>query len=73
MTTELLETALRLSATGAAMDDGRTTLAGCRLAERDLRLGLERSYRALARRAERRDERIRLVDAANRTRPRTWR
>jgi serine/threonine-protein kinase PknG len=40
--------------------------------ERDLRFGLEHSYRALARRAASRTERIRLVDAANRARPRTW-
>jgi serine/threonine-protein kinase PknG len=72
LTADLLETALRLTLNGLAVDDGRTSLAGYRLAERDLRVGLERSYRALARRATSRAERIRLVDAANRTRPRTW-
>jgi serine/threonine-protein kinase PknG len=72
LTADLLEIALRLTRKGAAFDDGRATLLGHRLDERDLRLGLERSYRALARRAPTRAERIRLVDQANRTRPRTW-
>jgi len=72
LTADLLETALKLSVTGVAVDDGRPSLAGHRLVEHDLRLGLERCYRALARRAADRAERIRLVDAANRTRPRTW-
>ena len=72
LTAELLDTALRLRLTGKAWDDGRARLLGRRLVERDLRLGLEHSYRALARRAASRTERIRLVDAANRARPRTW-
>nr|WP_035842132.1 serine/threonine-protein kinase [Kitasatospora azatica] len=41
-------------------------------AERDLRFALEKSYRVLARLAERPEERIELVERANRTRPRTW-
>jgi serine/threonine-protein kinase PknG len=72
LTTDLLDAALRLILTGNATDDGGVSLLGHRLAERDLRLALERSYRALARTAATRDERIRLVDEANRTRPRTW-
>jgi serine/threonine-protein kinase PknG len=72
LTTGLLEAALDLVVNGGVGVDGRSTLAGHRLTERDLRLGLERSYRALARRAPTRGERIRLVDQANRTRPRTW-
>ena len=72
LTASLLETALELRLGGGAADDGRSSLVGYRLVERDLRLGLERSYRALARRATTRAERIQLVDAANRTRPRTW-
>lgn len=72
LTADLLETALRVTLTGTASDDGRTSLLGHRVVERDLRLGLESSYRALARRATGRAERIRLVDEANRVRPRTW-
>ncbi|MFF8911926.1 tetratricopeptide repeat protein [Streptomyces sp. NPDC015032] len=48
------------------------TLLGSELDERGLRLGLERSYRMLARLAEPGDERIELVERANRFRPRTW-
>jgi len=72
LTADLLETALRVTLTGTASDDGRTSLLGHRVVERDLRLGLESSYRALARRATSRAERIRQVDEANRVRPRTW-
>jgi serine/threonine-protein kinase PknG len=39
--------------------------------EQEMRLGLEAAYRALARYAPARSERIKLVDAANRVRPRT--
>jgi serine/threonine-protein kinase PknG len=72
LTVDLLDAALELALSGQVVDDGRTSLLGHRLAERDLRFGLERSYRALARRAGTREERIRLVDQANRTRPLTW-
>ncbi|MEU1128213.1 tetratricopeptide repeat protein, partial [Streptomyces sp. NPDC005899] len=48
------------------------TLLGSELDERGLRFGLERSYRMLARLAQREDERIELVERANRFRPRTW-
>ncbi|MEU9622811.1 tetratricopeptide repeat protein [Streptomyces sp. NPDC048155] len=51
---------------------GPNTLLGSELDERGLRLGLERSYRMLARLAEPGDERIELVERANRFRPRTW-
>jgi serine/threonine-protein kinase PknG len=72
MAAELLEAALALCLNGKGYGDGRALLMGRRLTERDLRLGLERSYRAQARRATRRADRIRLVDQANRARPRTW-
>ncbi|WP_030614962.1 serine/threonine-protein kinase [Streptomyces sclerotialus] len=52
--------------------DGRPALLGCALDERGLRFGLERSCRLLARLAQRGDERIELVERANRFRPRTW-
>ncbi|MFD1663492.1 tetratricopeptide repeat protein [Streptomyces caeni] len=47
-------------------------LLGSDLDERGLRFGLERSYRTLARLAQRSEERIDLVERANRYRPRTW-
>ncbi|MFF4028712.1 tetratricopeptide repeat protein [Streptomyces sviceus] len=51
---------------------GGRALLGSGLDERGLRFGLERSYRALARLAQRGEERIDLVERANRYRPRTW-
>ncbi|MFI2432255.1 tetratricopeptide repeat protein [Streptomyces sp. NPDC018693] len=51
---------------------GRRTLLGSDLDERGLRFGLERSYRTLARLATGGEERIDLVERANRYRPRTW-
>ncbi|MEV5299026.1 serine/threonine-protein kinase [Amycolatopsis methanolica] len=44
---------------------------GCDLSERDIRFGLERCYRTLARLAHTAGERIELVDRANSVRPRT--
>lgn len=49
-----------------------TVLLGSELDERGLRFGLERSYRVLARLAQRGEERMELVERANRFRPRTW-
>jgi serine/threonine-protein kinase PknG len=57
---------------GPESANGGSRLLGRQFEERDLRLGLERSLRSLARRAPNRAERIRLVDEANRMRPRTW-
>ncbi|MFI6944346.1 tetratricopeptide repeat protein [Streptomyces sp. NPDC050418] len=62
---------------GAAPPQGSSSspgslLLGSPLDERGLRFGLERSYRMLARLAQRGDERIELVERANRFRPRTW-
>lgn len=51
---------------------GARRLLDAELDERGLRSGLERSYRMLARLAQRGDERIELVERANRFRPRTW-
>jgi serine/threonine-protein kinase PknG len=71
LTVELIEAALRcLDRAGPTA--GRDTLAGYPFVERDLRAGLEHSYRELARMASTTSERVRLVDAANRARPRTW-
>ncbi|MEU0990448.1 tetratricopeptide repeat protein [Streptomyces sp. NPDC005953] len=49
-----------------------TRLLGSELDERGLRFGLERSFRVLARLAQRGEERMDLVERANRFRPRTW-
>ncbi|MFF8552995.1 tetratricopeptide repeat protein [Streptomyces sp. NPDC015501] len=56
----------------AGAPGGARKLLGAELDERGLRFGLERSYRMLARLAQRGDERIELVERANRFRPRTW-
>jgi serine/threonine-protein kinase PknG len=69
---EVLEAALALVRRGGAFDDGRASLLGCRFQERELRFGVERSYRELARWAGSSSERIQLVDHANQVRPRTW-
>ncbi|WJV48642.1 serine/threonine-protein kinase [Streptomyces flavofungini] len=62
------------SGPSATASDGRagTVLLGSELDERGLRFGLERSYRTLARLAQGGEERIELVERANRFRPRTW-
>jgi serine/threonine-protein kinase PknG len=69
---DVLEAALALVERGGAFDDGRSSLLGYRFLERDLRFGVERSYRELARWAGSSSERIDLVDRANQVRPRTW-
>ncbi|HEV7805912.1 MAG TPA: tetratricopeptide repeat protein [Solirubrobacteraceae bacterium] len=71
LTAELLRAGLELVLRGGTDPD--VTLAGHALEETALRLGLERTYRALAAVASSASERIRLVDEANRARPRTWR
>lgn len=72
LTADLLQATLRLLEQGEAAPDPDAQLLGHRLVEGDLRIGLERSYRDLARRARNHSERIRLVDSANRVRPTTW-
>ncbi|WP_328581995.1 serine/threonine-protein kinase [Streptomyces sp. NBC_00370] len=74
LSTEVLGTALDwiLSGGRGGQVVQSTTLLGTALDERGLRLGLERSYRVLARLAQRGEERIELVERANRFRPRTW-
>lgn len=47
-------------------------LLGCTLDEDGLRLGLENSFRVLARLAQHGHERIDMVERANRYRPKTW-
>jgi serine/threonine-protein kinase PknG len=57
---------------GSVPATGGRVLLGSGLDERGLRFGLERSYRTLARLASGGEERIDLVERANRYRPRTW-
>ncbi|OLZ65746.1 serine/threonine protein kinase [Streptomyces sp. IMTB 2501] len=57
---------------GSRPADGGRVLLGSGLDERGLRFGLERAYRTLARLAPGGEERIELVERANRYRPRTW-
>ncbi|MHC5258421.1 serine/threonine-protein kinase [Streptomyces sp. UC4497] len=77
LSTEVLGTALDWvlsgrQGSGPPQGPVRTAVLGSDLDERGLRLGLERSYRTLARLAQRGEERIELVERANRYRPRTW-
>jgi serine/threonine-protein kinase PknG len=72
LTAELLEAGLSLLTRDGRTSHDETFLSGVLLRDRELRVGLEQAYRSLARRAETRAERFRLVDAANEIRPRTW-
>jgi serine/threonine-protein kinase PknG len=45
---------------------------GCAFTEKDLRFGLERYYRSLARLSDTTEQRVALVDRANSVRPVTW-
>ncbi|MGH3881378.1 MAG: tetratricopeptide repeat protein [Actinophytocola sp.] len=75
LSAEVLEAAyswVRAGRPGAAAAGSDTRMVlGCRLSERELRFGLERCYRALARLASTQDQRHELVDKANAIRPRT--
>ncbi len=72
LTAGVLRSALRLLETARVAEDPGLRLAGHALTEQDVRLGLESTYRSLGRVATTASERIRLVDWANRVRPRTW-
>ncbi|MFF4348637.1 tetratricopeptide repeat protein [Streptomyces sp. NPDC001530] len=76
LSTEVLGCALDWVLSGsqgsAPASGGGRVLLGSKLDERGLRFGLERSYRTLARLAQGGEERIDLVERANRYRPRTW-
>ncbi|TLQ48457.1 tetratricopeptide repeat protein [Streptomyces marianii] len=73
LSAEVLGTALDWVLSGSAgARPARTVLLGSELDERGLRFGLERSFRVLARLATNGEERIELVERANRYRPRTW-
>ncbi|WP_261571044.1 serine/threonine-protein kinase [Frankia gtarii] len=68
---DLLAGALDLVTSGAVAADPQVRVAGSPLRPAALRLGLERTYRTLARLAATPDERYALVDLANGIRPRT--
>lgn len=72
LTADLLRAALDLIEREPASQDPSVLLAGQPFSERDIRAGLERAYRSLARVADTAGERVRLVDYANQARPRTW-
>lgn len=73
LSTEVLGKALDWVLSGSpGVGTARPPLLGSELDERGLRFGLERSYRVLARLAQRGEERIDMVERANRFRPRTW-
>jgi serine/threonine-protein kinase PknG len=67
---QVLETALYLVTSRAVKPDASVSILGRPLQEKPLRRGLEKSLRALARLSDG-EEKIRLVDEANRVRPRT--
>jgi len=69
---ETFQAVLRSLATGVVVTDPDHELCGYPLTETGVRLGLEGSYRRLARWAPTTDDRVRLVDQANHVRPRTW-
>ena len=69
---ELLLSALRLLDSEALDEAPDARLAGYPLTDYDMRLGLESTYRSLARVADGPEDRIGLIDWANRVRPRTW-
>jgi serine/threonine-protein kinase PknG len=71
---EVLEAAygwVKAGKPGANPSSGNRSVLGCDLSERELRFGLERCYRALARLAASPEQRHTLVDKANAIRPRT--
>ncbi|WP_245614234.1 serine/threonine-protein kinase [Actinokineospora inagensis] len=74
LSAELLEAAygwVQAGKPGASPANAKRTVLGCELSERELRFGLERCYRALARLAGSPEQRHALVDKANAIRPRT--
>jgi serine/threonine-protein kinase PknG len=70
LTKQVLETALHLVTSATLSPTSSITILGQPLAEVDLRKGLEKSLRPMAHLTAG-DEKIRLVDEANRVRPRT--
>jgi serine/threonine-protein kinase PknG len=71
LTRLLLEAALRGLEAGHLPAEPSVTVAGSRFVERDVRFGLERACRAMAKLAASRAEAVTLIDTANSYRPRT--
>ncbi len=69
LTAEVLTAALSLLQAGTLGSSGR--LADCEVTDKGLRLGLERTYRGLARLSATQSARYALIDRANDIRPRT--
>lgn len=68
---EVLEAARQWVA-AAPRTPAAARVLGCSFTEKDLRLGLERCYRSLARLSDTAEQRVALVDRANSVRPVTW-
>jgi len=73
LSAEVFETGLRLVRDGMSAPPQGASLLGHEFRDEPIRLALERTYRSMAKHAEDRSERIRLVDRANQVRPLTWR
>jgi serine/threonine-protein kinase PknG len=73
MAVDVLQAAHLWVRTGpGAAGSASATVLGCQLTDRDLRVGLERCYRTLARIADTAPRRVEYVDLANAIRPLTW-
>ena len=72
LTAAVLEAAFDALHRNGTAPDPSTLVLGHPCTDRGLRLGLEQTYRAVARHAGTDAERIALVDRANLTRPRSW-
>jgi serine/threonine-protein kinase PknG len=72
LTASVLEAAFGALHRNGTSPDPSTMVLGYPCTDRGLRLGLEQTYRAVARHARTASERIALVDRANSTRPRSW-
>lgn len=68
---DVFSTALDLL-TGKQIQPAKTMVLGHALEETAIRRGLETAYRNLARLSDDKEQRIALVDLANRVRPKTW-
>jgi serine/threonine-protein kinase PknG len=67
----VFKASVSLLLTNGPPSDATLTVLGRPFTERDLRLGLEASYRTLARHAATPRQRVALVERANQVRPRT--
>jgi serine/threonine-protein kinase PknG len=70
--TALLRHGFEALAGGKIISSGPTTIGGVTVSDKALRSAIEKSLRDTARLTENENERVALVDEANRIRPRTW-